>query len=182
MKNKILLCLLSAGLSLAQCVTAHAQSPGIPNPSDVLTNVPSASSFTNATLEVSVGAVMHGSSSFENSLSLRYNIGKTFFAGGEIQNGPASSVVDSAGLFVGVRKAFDTAEVYGQIGGRRTWISSPDGRPAWECLVGGGAAWRPVQGDGVLSKFALFTEVFFVGSQHSMRPEAETRAGVRYLF
>jgi hypothetical protein len=155
-------------------------SPSAPDISS-LTNIPSAGSFTNVTLELSAGTVMHGQGSFENVLDLRYLFAGHWFVGAEIQNSSASSLVDSAGLFAGARKAFDTAELYAQVGVRRTWVNGAQGRPAWEILAGGGAAWRPAN-NGFFSKTALYLEQFIVAAPGNSRPASETRAGIRFLF
>lgn len=174
--------LLAAALGLS-LLSARAQlTPSPENTiSNLVANVPQAATFADAKLELSIGTVMHGTASFENSVGLRYNITQSFFVGAEVQNGPASTVIDSAAAFFGVRKAFDNAEIYAQAGARRSWITAADGRPAWEFLVGGGAAWRPVQ-SGFLSKAAVFAEAFFVGSQNNRRPSEETHAGVTFIF
>ena len=149
----------------------------IPTVGDAITNLPSASSFTNAQFELNIGTRAN-QLNVENVISLQYNFVPSFFVQGEIQNGPASTVIDVAGLNIGARKAWDTAEIYGFFGGRRDWIAVGGGKPAWEVVFGGGAKWRPVDGTGLLSKLALYAEGLGVVSQSSKRAGIEGRAGI----
>lgn len=167
---------------------ALCQIPGPGGTNIDLSNLPQAASFTNVSLDISIGTVIHSATSVENVISIRKMLGSagTFFVGAEIENSTASTVVDSFGGFFGVRKAFDAAEIYAQVGARRTWITSADGKPQWQIFGGVGAAWRPIQ-NGVLSKLACYGEINLVGrlgvvGQQDDRPALENRVGFRYLF
>lgn len=134
---------------------------------DLLTNIPTASSYTNASIEVSLGAVMDGTgASFKNSIEVQKNFGQTFLLAGEIQNGTGSSVIESAALYVGFRKAGLSWEIYGMGGLRRDWSNSK-----WDALLVGGVAYGP-----------CYAEDAFIISSFKDQPSNELRAGVRLKF
>lgn len=173
--------ILALSVAMILSVATYGQAPTpIPSPQDIVTNLPS-SSFTNATFELQIGTRANNLN-VENIIAGRFNITQKFFVGAEIQNGPASTVIDLAGVSIGVRKPWDAAEVYGMVGGRRNWITpSNGGKPAWEVTAGGGAAWRPVN-NGVLSRAALFGEGLGVWSQNSRRGGLEIRGGLTFAL
>ncbi len=182
MKKLFLLSLFSLCLCLSAVNPARAQSSFLDT--NVLNNLPQANSLTNAKLDLAVGAVAQGTSKFENVLDLRYHVTPSFFVGAEIQNSTASSVVDVGGLFLGARKAWDNAEVYGFAGGRRNWINpAGNGRASWEAMAGAGVSYRPFDSSGnILSKTALYFEPAIIYRVGDSRAVFENRAGFRIFF
>lgn len=148
---------------------------------NILTAIPQATSFTNTSFELKIGTRAN-QLNVENIVGFQYNFSQSFFLGGEIQNGPASTVIDLAGINFGVRKAWDQAEIYGLAGGRRNWtVLTGKGKPSWEAVAGFGAAYRPMQ-SGMLSSLAVFSEGLGVWSQNSQRGALELRAGLLWAF
>jgi hypothetical protein len=178
---------LTAVPARAQTVTTNAN--GLPNGAGlaisttnveaVLGNLPQSSSFTNAQFEIFVGAVMQGDTSFNNSIELRYDITPTFFVSGQIQNSPAASVINAASLYVGLRKAWDTVEVWGKLGGGRDWSLATWKGEAWF-----GIAYAPFQSStsSVLQNVSTFCEEGLIVSQSNKQPSNSTIGGVTYHF
>ncbi len=154
-------------------------------PTNAIPQIPQASSFTNTTVELSVGVVASISgTSPENVIDVHYNVTQTFFVQGEIQNAASSSVLDVAGLGGGVRKAWDTAEIYGKLEGRRNWIPQGGAKPAWEGVLGAGVAWMPLStsDNTFLRNSALWAETDGILSQSAKRPQIQSEGGYRYNF
>lgn len=166
MKKLILL----VGL-VALCASVNAQTPA-----DVLEAIPAAS-LANESFSVAVGSTMKGAAkAFESELSLRYDVWKHLGLAVNLQSGKGSTSIDTAGVFVQVRKAWDTAELYGLAGVRWSWEAS---KP--EAVAGIGATYSPAT-SGLLSKFKLVLEERIVGSELRTRPVIETFTGIRYSF
>lgn len=152
-------------------VNLNAQSP-----TDVLNEVP-ASSLVNEQFSLTVGSVMQGAAeSFESEVAVRYDVWKHLALSANIQSGKGSSSIDSAALYVQVRKAWDAAELYGFAGGRRNWRDN-----RFEAVAGVGGTYSPLEG-GILSKLKLVVEERVVGASVAGRPFLETFTGVRYSF
>jgi len=155
--------------------------------SNPLDNIPQSASISNSTIDIAIGVVgaLGGSANaVENIIEGRYHFGN-FFVGGEIQNGPASSVIDKAGLQLGLSKRWDTAEIYGLAKVDRNFSSadtSGASKPSWEVGAGGGFSYRPIT-SGTLQSMALFTETCAIyrvsGGKNAL---LQATAGVRYFF
>jgi hypothetical protein len=157
----------------------------LPTGGIIPTNIPQSGSFTNATVEIGVGVIVSATGvPPENVIDAHYNLGQIFFIQGEIENGPGSTVLDVVGGGVGLRKAYDTAEVYGRVEGRRNWQNPATAKPAWELEIGGGAGWMPfnTSGTAILRNAALYAELNGIVSTSANRPEMQSVAGLRYLF
>jgi hypothetical protein len=166
---------LAATPSPAQTNSASAPPPALAAPPllAILTNLP-ATSLGNERLSVCAGTVMRGTTSFENSLSARCVVRTNFAFAAEIQDGPSSSVVDSFGLQVQVRKAWNAAEVYALMGGRRNWPLRK-----WEGVAGLGASWQPMPQS---TRIAVFAEQRIIAGALGSQPQTETVAGIRCPF
>lgn len=162
---------------LAMPMLVHAQSTNqIPN---LLGNVP-LTKLSQETVGVEVGTVMKGTSAFESSTAIIYDATKTFFIGGEMQNGTANNTVDVLGMRAGFYKSFETARIEGFFEGRRNWNTH-----SWEGECGIGAAWAPMASSnpgGVAANFSLFAENALIITRAANRPGNESKAGVRYSF
>lgn len=150
----------------------------------VLANVPT-KSFADAKLEVNVGVVMHGSTSFANSLSLDYNFTTNFFVGAEEQNGPATSVISQIAIDFGYRYVVNnTLELYAKALLERNFTTD-----TWQGEIAAGVAWIPLStsSTAVLNRTALFLEQRIVIDKTafggtSQGASTTTVGGVRFPF
>lgn len=177
MKKLIAIAVLAlAGFtSTAQTTNAPAQ-PTFLLPANtpvlsILTNIPTVS-LQAEQFGVQVATVMQGTTTFENSISFEYVIHTNFAVMAEIQNGGAgSSVVNSAGVFLKVRKAWSQYEVYGDMGGRRNWATGH-----WEGVAGIGAAYSPTP------HLSCFVEQRLIATSAKNAPATETLMGIKLPF
>lgn len=147
--------------------------------SNTAAGIPQSTSFTNAKVELFLGAVMQGSSTFNNSLEIRYNITPTIFGSAQIQNSPAGSVINAGSAYLGLRKAWDNTEVWLKLGGGRDWQIS-----AWKGEAWAGIAYAPFHdsSQGFLNKVSTFIEQGIIISKNSKQASTSTIAGVTYHF
>lgn len=174
-----------AVVALDTALTLQTPVPTLTATNGPLGSIPQTGSFTNATIELGVGAVISATGqSVENVVDAHYNIGSVFFVQGEIENASGASVVDVVGGGVGLRKAGDTYELYVRIEGRRNWIPQGTAKPAWEGVGGVGAGWLPFStaSNSFIRNGALYMEANGVLSQSGSRPSLQNIVGARFLF
>lgn len=142
-------------------------------------NIPQSTSFTNAKVEVFLGAVMQGASTFNNTIEARYNFTPSFFVGAQIQNSPGASVINAASAYLGLRKAWDTTEVWAKMGGGRDWQLG-----AWKGEAWVGIAYAPFQdsSQNFLNKLSTYAEQGIILSQSSKQASTSTIGGITYHF
>lgn len=173
-----------AALTLDDALTLQVSNP-LTGTNGPLASIPQSGSFTNATIEIGVGALISGTGqSVENVIDAHYNLGSMFFFQGEIENAAGATIVDVVGGGFGLRKAGDTYELYVRIEGRRNWIPQGLAKPAWEGVGGVGAGWMPFAENSnvILRNGALFAELNGVLSQSGQRPSLQNTVGMRFLF
>lgn len=157
--------------------------PALPNLNvNFLTNLPAASNFTAASFGVSAGLI-DKNGQVENLLKVDYYPKANYILSLEIQNGPASSVLDSGSFWAGVRKPWTSADIYTQLGVRRTWETGATGtRPSFQ---GGwllGAGWVPMDGSHLNFNCELAFLTSPVGNTWKQAPQAEIRLLANWKF
>lgn len=184
-KNKIrislILTILSLGvlISPAQSITTNIPLPAIPGLNlDILTNMPTSTNFATASFAVDAGVIAR-SSTVENALKLDTYWKTNWMLSAEMQFNPSTSVVmDSASIMGGYRKPWTSAEVYAEVGGRRTWSTDITGvHPTFQGLGLIGASARPITGNPMLSFVELRFLTSATGSVLNTKPSVEFLAG-----
>ncbi len=153
--------------------------------SNAVAQIQQSSSFTNTTVELSIGTVASATGiPAKGVFDAHVNIGSSFYVQGEMQYDSGSSVVDVLGGGFGARKAWDTTEAYLGIEGRRNWTPQSGAKPAWEGLLKLGFAWMPFSdaSNTFERNSALWAETDAVISQSSARPNLQFEGGYRYNF
>ena len=178
-----ILALIALSLALCGLVRAQTNVPlSIPVNLDFLTNIPTTTNYQTAVAAVEVGALLKNGQ-VENMLKVDGYYKTNWIVSLEIQNAPVATVIDSFTLYGGYRKAWVNAEVYAELGCRRTFTTtSYGGVPSWQGVALLGASWVPMTG----GKWSLFAEgaatTAPTGDIFSTAPGAEMRGGVKLHF
>lgn len=99
----------------------------------------------------------------------------------EEQNAAVGSIAQSLSLYVGYRKAWSNAEVFGQIGGRRNWSASFD-VPSWQVAGLIGCSWFPMSGGKVALTGTASLLTSSTGNIFRQAPAGEVTAGIKIPF
>jgi hypothetical protein len=148
----------------------------IPISLNFMTNIPTVTNFASATIGLETGVATQ-SGSTANYIKGDVYFKTNFMASVEIQNAPVSTVLESASVYFGYRKVYSNAELYAQLGGRRTITVTP----SWQGGLLIGASWYPITG----GKVAITASSAFWSSASGAfksAPSWELRAGVKMLF
>lgn len=180
MKSKLII-ILAAAVALLALPTFAQTTNTIPVPLnlDVLTNLPSITNFSAATIGLETSAAVENGQ-VANYIKGDFYIHTNWMISGEIQNAPVSTVLDSASLYFGYRKTWSNAELYAQVGGRRVFTTDAT-KPCWRGALLLGTSWYPITG----GRFALTASTAFLtaaGNPFNQTPGWEVRAGAKLCF
>lgn len=149
---------------------------------NAFTNLPTVP-LASESVGLTVGTVVEGTASTVKQIDIvDWSVSPNFFVGAQLINAAgAGSVLESAGLRVGVYKGWTTARAYGYLGGERDWSQDK-----WDGYVGLGLAYTPFgsQTNSLLQNFSATIEGQFVIDPKDLNSQPPQRAiaGVRYSF
>ncbi len=129
-----------------------------------------------------LGVGLATSDQLANVIKADIYIQTNWMVSGEIQNGAVAGVVENLSLLFGYRQAWVSAEMWGQLGARRTF-ETPDGSPArFQGLFSLGGAWLPMNG----GKLMIYGEARLLtpktGNAFQRQPPGELIAGTKFIF
>jgi len=146
----------------------------VPISLDALSNLPIVTNFSAMTFGIETG-VATKNGQVANFIKGDWYYRTNWMTSAEIQNAPVATVLNNAAVYFGYRKVYNNAEIYGQLGGRRTFSTASE-RPSFQGGALLGASWYPMTG----GRFAITASVFF-GTDPSKplgnSPNTEIRAG-----
>lgn len=170
---------LSALLTSAVCLLSLAGLAQTPPPSVPLpTNAPTVDLGLEK-FALTMSAVTDGDEA-RAAITLDYDLSKYFYVRGEVQMGPADSIVENVGTGLGFYKTINNFRLFAGIGARYSWE-----RSEFQGTLGAGVAYQLFQ-DGALSKWSVYSEFRlmtpFNNDARKEPPHRELLAGVRYSF
>lgn len=157
-------------------------------PGQILANLPT-TPLASETLGVSEGMGMRDDSTFISVTFIDYSFASKFFARAEVDAGTGGGGIQGVGLGGGIYKTWTAARVWGDLGGRRDFASSPGGEK-WDGIAGVGVAYTPST-NGIFANFSTFAEQRIVLSDDKttgvkvkvqISPHGELDWGIRYSF